>query len=125
MEPTILIAVILGPICGTIFIIHILVSYCNIRYRKHPPRPPKEIFANADAYRRYKRYTLGIAVWAILVSVYIIILEHTVQSNEFLGSRGSPSRERNFQILSFFRTGFAVVHVPIMTAVLAATIPYW
>jgi hypothetical protein len=42
-----------------------------------------------------------------------------------MGARGTSQREVNFQILSFFRTALAIVHVPIMTAILAATIPYW
>lgn len=43
---------------------------------------------------------------------------------EFLGKQGR-SRNIDYEILSFIWTGFAVIHLPVLTAVLAATIPYW
>ncbi len=39
--------------------------------------------------------------------------------------KGSESRNANFQVLSFVRAGFAVVHLPLITTVLAATVPFW
>lgn len=78
---------------------------------------------NANSYRRYGEYTGLIVFWAVAVSAYIAVLDRAVRHPAFMGDKGSETRNVNFQVLSFVRTGFAVVHVPLMTTVLAATVP--
>ena len=100
-----------------------------VAYRRrrtlNTPRKPKNVVENANNYRRYREYTGLILCWAIAISVYIAVLDRAVNHPSFMGPKGSESRNINFQVLSFVRTGFAVVHVPLMTTVLAATVPYW
>ena len=86
---------------------------------------PKNIVDNANNYRRYGEYTGLILCWAVAISAYIAVLDRAVNRPTFMGRKGSESRNVNFQVLSFVRTGFAVIHVPLMTTVLAATVPYW
>lgn len=97
------------------------------RRRRTPntPRKPKVVVENANSYRRYGEYTGLIVCWAVAISAYIAVLDRAVNHSTFMGPKGSESRNVNFQVLSFIRTGFAVIHVPLMTTVLAATVPYW
>ena len=97
------------------------------RRRRTPntPRKPKKIVENANSYRRYGEYTSLILCWAIAISAYVAVLDHAVNHPDFMGPKGSESRSVSFQILSFVRTGFAVIHLPLMTTVLSATVPYW
>lgn len=76
-------------------------------------------------YGTYPQYVILIFVWFTLVLAYIIVLENAVQNHDYLGPRGSPRRTRSFDVLAFFRAGFASVHVPVIVSVLASTIPYW
>lgn len=89
------------------------------------PRVKKEVAKDANSYRRYSRYTILIVAWAVIISIYIAILDHAANDSGFLGAKGSASRNLRLEILAFVRTGFAVVHLPLVTAVLASTIPYW
>ena len=97
------------------------------RRRRTPntPRKPKNVVENANNYRRYGEYTGLVLCWAAAISAYIAVLDRAVNHPTFMGPKGSESRNVNFQVLSFVRTGFAVIHVPLMTTVLAATVPYW
>ena len=97
------------------------------RRRRTPntPRKPKKVVENANNYRRYTEYTILIICWAVAISVYITVLDRAVNHPSFMGPKGSESRNLRFQVLSFVRTGFAIVHLPLLTAVLAATVPYW
>ena len=97
------------------------------RRRRTPntPRKPKTVVENANNYRRYGEYTGLILCWAVAISAYIAVLDRAVNHPTFMGPKGSESRNVNFQVLSFVRTGLAVIHVPLMTTVLAATVPYW
>ena len=97
------------------------------RRRRTPntPRKPKNVVENANNYRRYGEYTGLVLCWAVAISAYIAVLDRAVNHPTFMGPKGSESRNVNFQVLSFVRTGFAVIHVPLMTTVLAATVPYW
>ena len=100
-----------------------------VAYRRqrtpNTPRKPKNVVENANNYRRYGEYTGLILCWAVAISAYIAVLDRAVNHPTFMGPKGSGSRNANFQVLSFVRTGFAVIHVPLMTTVLAATVPYW
>ena len=100
-----------------------------VAYRRHrtpnTPKKPKNVVENANSYRRYGEYTGLILGWALAISAYIAVLDRAVNHPTFMGPKGSESRNVNFQVLSFVRTGFAVIHVPLMTTVLAATVPYW
>ena len=97
------------------------------RRRRTPntPRKPKNVVENANNYRRYGEYTGLVLCWAVAISAYIAVLDRAVNHPTFMGPKGSESRNVNFEVLSFVRTGFAVIHVPLMTTVLAATVPYW
>ena len=95
------------------------------RRTRNTPRKPKHVVENANSYRRYGEYTGLIVFWAVAISAYIAVLDRAVHHPTFMGPKGSESRNVSFQVLSFVRTGFAVVHVPLMTTVLAATVPYW
>ena len=88
-------------------------------------RSSQHVAKNANNYRRFEEYTVLIVCYAIIIAVYIIVIDRAANDSSFLGKRGSRKRSLNFQVLSFIRTGFAVVHLPILTAVLAATVPYW
>jgi len=59
-----------------------------------------------------------------VVAAYIFVLEYAYRNYDFLGIRGTLRRARNFEILTFVRTGLAIIHVPVITAALASTIPY-
>ena len=95
------------------------------RRTSNAPRTPKKVVENANSYRRYRQYTVLILCWAVAIAAYVIVLDRAVNDNDFVGARGSKWRNINFEVLSFIRTGFAVIHLPLMTTVLAATIPYW
>lgn len=102
----------------------LVVAY---RWRRTPntPRKKKNVVENANNYRRYREYTCLILCWAVALSAYIAVLDRAVNHPTFMGPKGSGSRIVSFQILAFVRTGFAVIHLPLMTTVLAATVPYW
>ena len=102
------------------------VAYGRHRRRRNPNRPiiPKKVVGNANNYRRYEEYTVLILCWAVAISAYIAVLNRAVNHPAFIGPKGSESRNANPQVLSFVRTGFAVVHLPLSTTVLAATVPY-
>ena len=100
------------------------VAYKRRRSR-NTPRKPKKVVENSNNYRRYEEYTILIVCWGVAISAYIAILDRAVNHPTFMGPKGSGSRNVSFQILSFVRTGFAVVHLPLVTTVLAATVPYW
>ena len=89
------------------------------------PREPRKIVDSANGYRRYYRYTFLVLAWALIITAYLAVLDHAVNDPDFMGPHGSPDRTFRFDVLSFIRTGFAVVHLPLLTAVLAATVPYW
>ncbi|KAL8789713.1 MAG: hypothetical protein Q9195_006710 [Heterodermia aff. obscurata] len=96
--------------------------------RPHPSgsqRKPKKVVENANNYRRYREYTALILCWALAILAYIAVVEHAVNNPSFMGPQDSRGRNVGIQILSFLRTGFAVIHIPLMTTVLAATVPYW
>ena len=97
------------------------------RRRRTPntPRKSKQVVENANNYRRYGEYTSLVLCWAVAISAYVAVLDRAVNHPDFMGPKGSERRSVNFQILSFVRTGFAVIHLPLMTTVLAATVPYW
>jgi hypothetical protein len=76
-------------------------------------------------YGRVPQYVVFIFAWAILVVAYVIVLEKAVQKHDYLGPRGSQRRTRSFDVLAFFRTGFASIHIPVIVSVLASTVPYW
>lgn len=99
-----------------------------IRYnRDRTPKPAKhrkEVVENANNYRRYPEYTVLIVVYATVLAAYVCVLDRAVKDSEFLGK--DPERHNtNFQVLSFFRTGFTVIHLPLLTSISAATVPYW
>ncbi len=100
-----------------------------VTYRRrttpNKPRKPKKVVENANSYRRYEEYTILIICWGVAISAYIAVLDRAVNHPTFMGPKGSGSRNISFQVLSFVRTGFAVIHLPLMTTVLAATVPYW
>lgn len=102
----------------------IAVAYRRQRTPKKPTEP-KKVVEHANSYRRYAEYTALILCWAVAIVVYIAVLDRAVNEPTFMGPKGSKSRNVNFQVLSFVRTGFAVIHLPLMTTVLAATVPYW
>ena len=85
----------------------------------------KKVVENANNYRRFGEYTILIVCYAIVIAVYVVVIDRAVNDPDFLGQQGSKSHNTNFEILSFIRTGFAVIHLPLLTAVLAATVPYW
>ena len=93
-------------------------------YRGVTPVNSKKVVQIANNYRRYPEYPALIICWAIVIAVYIIVLDRAVNDPAFLGPKGSEKRNYYFQILSFVRTGLAMVHMPLMTTVLAATVPY-
>ena len=97
------------------------------RRRRTPntPRKPKQVVENANNYRRYGEYTSLVLCWAVAILAYIAVLDRAVNHPDFMGPKGSERRSVNFQVLLFVRTGFAVIHLPLMTTVLAATVPYW
>jgi hypothetical protein len=102
------------------------IAYRRKRTPKNPRiTKPKNVVDNANSYRRYAEYTALILSWAIAIIAYIAVLDRAVNEPAFMGPKGSKSRNLRFQVLSFVRTGFAVVHLPVMTTVLAATVPYW
>ena len=89
------------------------------------PRKPKRVVENANGYRRYREYTALILCWALAILAYVAVVEHAVNDPSFMGPQDSGRRNVGIQVLSFLRTGFAVIHIPLMTTVLAATVPYW
>ena len=105
-----------------------LCAHAN-RHRRpqHPefPRKPKQVVENANTYRRYREYTALILCWALAILAYVAVVEHAVSHPSFMGPQDSRRRNVGIQVLSFLRTRFAVVHLPLMTTVLAATVPYW
>lgn len=78
-----------------------------------------------EDYGRVPQYVIFILVWAMIVVAYVIVLEKAVQKHDYLGPRGSQRRTRSFDVLAFFRTGFASIHIPVIVSVLASTVPYW
>lgn len=78
-----------------------------------------------DNYGRYSRYTVLIVCWGAIVIAYVVVLEAAVQNHSFMGAKGSSTRDLNFNILAFFRSGLSTIHVPLMIAVLASTVPCW
>jgi len=102
----------------------VAIRYKNDRTPK-ASRQSKKVVENANNYRRFEEYTILIVIYAIVIAAYIIIIDRAVNDPSFLGKQGFKAHNVNFQILSFIRTAFAVIHLPILTAVLAATIPYW
>ena len=89
------------------------------------PRKPKKVVENSNSYRRYREYTALILCWALAILAYVAVVERAVNDPSFMGPQDSRRRNVGIQVLSFLRTGFAVVHIPLMTTVLAATVPYW
>lgn len=81
--------------------------------------------AKQDGYSRVPQYIALILGWGVLVVAYIIVLEKAVKEHDYFGVRGTQTRTRNFDVLAFFRTAFATIHVPVIISVLASTIPYW
>ncbi|KAL9065482.1 MAG: hypothetical protein Q9161_008187 [Pseudevernia consocians] len=120
---------LLGLCFAAVFSCVILPWSMAIAYRRrrtpNTPRKPKKVVENANNYRRYTEYTSLIICWAAAISAYIAVLDRAVNHPSFMGPKGSDSRNIRFQVLAFVRTGFAIIHLPLMTAVLAATVPYW
>ena len=81
--------------------------------------------STTDRYGKYHRYTMLISCWAVIVLTYITLLELAVQGHDLMGAKGSSYRARKFDVLAFFRRGLATIHVPIVVAVLASTVPFW
>ena len=125
MDTGSLIALCLAALFACVVVPWSLAVAYRRRRTPNTPRKPKNVVENANSYRRYGEYTGLILCWAVAISAYIAVLDRGVNHPTFMGPKGSESRNVNFQILSFVRTGFAVVHVPLMTTVLAATVPYW
>ena len=125
MDSGSLIALCLAALFACVVVPWSLAVAYRRRRTPNTPRKPKNIVENANSYRRYGEYTGLILCWAVAISAYIAVLDRAVNHPTFMGSKGSESRNVNFQVLSFVRTGFAVIHVPLMTTVLAATVPYW
>ena len=120
---------LLGLCFAAMFSCIVLPWSLAIAYRRrrtpNPRKKPKKVAGNANNYRRYTEYTILIIFWAVAISVYIAILDRAVNHPSFMGPKGSDSRNTRFQVLSFVRTGLATIHLPLMTAVLAATVPFW
>ena len=68
-------------------------------------------------------YCVLCLVWALVVMIYVIVLELATKHDDVMGVRGSSTRANRFSVLSFVRTGIAIIHTPLITAVLASTIP--
>ena len=118
----------LALLCFALLICSLLLPW-TIAVRHNNDRTPKtssiskKVVENANNYRWFGEYTMFIVLYAIAI-IYFIVTDRTVNDPEFLGKQGK-SRNTNYEVLSFIRTGFAVVHLPVLTAVLAATVPYW
>lgn len=125
MDSGSLIALCLAALFSCVVLPWSLAVAYRRRHTPNTPRRPKVVVDNANSYRRYGEYTGLIVCWAVAISAYIAVLDRAVNHSTFMGAKGSESRNVNFQVLSFVRTGFAVIHVPLMTTVLAATVPYW
>ena len=125
MDSGSLIALCLAALFACVVVPWSLAVAYRRRRTLNTPRKPKIVVENANNYRRYGEYTGLILSWAVAISAYIAVLDRAVNDPTFMGPKGSESRNVNFQVLSFVRTGFAVIHVPLMTTVLAATVPYW
>ena len=125
MESGSLVALCFAALFGSVIVPWSLAVAYRRRRTPNTPRKPKKIVENANNYRRYWEYTCLILCWAVALSAYIAVLDRAVNHPAFMGLKGSGSRNVNFQILAFVRTGFAVIHLPLMTTVLAATVPYW
>src|SRR5271154_2322632 len=78
-----------------------------------PRRIPAKYSTTAatDGYRRYRFYPLLLFIWMTVVAAYIFVLEYAYRNYDFLGIRGTLRRALNFEILTFFRTGLAIIHV--------------
>lgn len=125
MDSGSLIALCLAALFACVIVPWSLAVAYRRRRTRNTPRKPKIVVENGNNYRRYGEYTILALCWAVAISAYIAVLDRAVNDPTFMGAKGSGSRNVNFQVLSFVRTGFAVIHVPLMTTVLAATVPYW
>jgi hypothetical protein len=66
MESSITRAIIFGGVTVFILIIFVVAKTCP---PPREPKIPKELYPNADAYRRYKRYTFAIVLWVVAVAI--------------------------------------------------------
>lgn len=99
------------------------IRYKEVHTRK-TSRQSKNVVENSNNYRRFEQYTILVVCYAIVIATYVVVIDHAANNPGFLGKQGK-SHNINFEVLSFIRTGFAVIHLPLLTAVLAATVPYW
>lgn len=125
MDTGSLVGLCLAAIFGSVVVPWSLVIAYRRHHTRNTPVKSKKVVDNANHYRRYEEYTALILCWAIAITVYIAVLDRTVNDSAFLGTRGSKSRNVRVQVLAFVRTGFAIIHLPLMTTVLASTVPYW
>ena len=120
---------LIGLCLAALFFCAIVPWSLAVAYRRrrtpNTHRKPKKVVENANNYRRYEEYTILIVCWGVAISAYVAVLDRAVNHPTFMGPKGSGSRNVSFQVLSFVRTGLAVIHLPLMTTVLAATVPYW
>ena len=116
-----------------IFVLLLFSSLCfpwlaavHYKYQRTPKasREAKAVAENANNYRRFGEYTILIVCYAILIAAYVIAIDHVTNHPDYLGE-DPQTHNHNFEILSFIQTGFTVIHLPLLTGVLAATIPYW
>ena len=118
---------LIGLCLAALFFCAIVPWSLAVAYRRrrtpNTHRKPKKVVENANNYRRYEEYTILVVCWGFAISAYVAVLDRAVNHPTFMGPKGSGSRNVSFQVLSFVRTGLAVIHLPLMTTVLDAKVP--